>query len=121
MTVFFVVLSWPKQNKKNCKKQLTRPARDPLRSEIGKRLQAHITRVNRRWLQLICYSRPTFFDDEHRNSCYEGYLSAITMNPITILELRGNITFQTVQINREPNEGFFFCFKDNKYYLQLRQ
>ena len=52
MTVFFVVLSWPKQNKKNCKKQVTRPARHPLRSEIGKRLQAHITRVNRRWLQL---------------------------------------------------------------------
>ena len=30
------------------------------------------------------------------------------MNPITILELRGYITFQTVQINREPNEGFLF-------------
>ena len=29
------------------------------------------------------------------------------MNPITILELRGNITFQTVQINREINKGFF--------------
>ena len=29
------------------------------------------------------------------------------MNPITISELRGNITFQTVRINREPNKGFF--------------
>ena len=29
------------------------------------------------------------------------------MNPITILELRRNITFQTVQINRELNKVFF--------------
>lgn len=120
MTVFFVVLSWPKQDKKNCEKQVTPPARDRLRSEIGKRLQAHITRVNRRWLQFVILV-PTFSTNTRGNACYAGYLSAITMNPITILELRGNITFQTVQINRKLNEGFFFCFKDDKYYLELRK